>query len=322
MGAVFALFAGWYYWTPKILGLDYNRLLSKVHFWILFIGVNTTGRKCFGLKGKRLISDQNKPPFNGDDFDAKRMFFDDVQASKRDIYKKLKDRKGVYMFINKINNCCYVGSSVNLSKRMATHFFHARSNQETNIVISRAMRKYGLENFSLAILEFCSPDVTDCSEFEQKWIYYYQPIYNVLKDARSSTGFKHSVETISRLKLMFSKEKHPKYGTTNSTETRQAISNSLKEFYKTNSNPYKGLKGALSPQYGIGGKSVFFYSESGKELIFPSINAAKQHFKCRWQLIKKNLDTHNWIILQGENWKIESTPRPLGPGPKGQRQNK
>jgi cytochrome c oxidase subunit 1 len=32
MGAVFALFAGWYYFTPKILGLDYNRLLSKVHF--------------------------------------------------------------------------------------------------------------------------------------------------------------------------------------------------------------------------------------------------------------------------------------------------
>ena len=42
MGAVFALFAGWYLWVPKILGLDYNRLLSKVHFWILFIGVNAT----------------------------------------------------------------------------------------------------------------------------------------------------------------------------------------------------------------------------------------------------------------------------------------
>jgi heme/copper-type cytochrome/quinol oxidase subunit 1 len=42
MGAVFALFAGWYYWCPKILGLDYNKFLSKVHFWLLFIGVNTT----------------------------------------------------------------------------------------------------------------------------------------------------------------------------------------------------------------------------------------------------------------------------------------
>ena len=42
MGAVFALFSGWYFWIPKILGLDYNMLLSKVHFWILFIGVNLT----------------------------------------------------------------------------------------------------------------------------------------------------------------------------------------------------------------------------------------------------------------------------------------
>ena len=42
MGAVFALFSGWYFWIPKILGLDYNILLSKVHFWILFIGVNVT----------------------------------------------------------------------------------------------------------------------------------------------------------------------------------------------------------------------------------------------------------------------------------------
>jgi heme/copper-type cytochrome/quinol oxidase subunit 1 len=42
MGAVFALFAGWYHFIPKILGLDYNRLLSKVHFWILFLGVNVT----------------------------------------------------------------------------------------------------------------------------------------------------------------------------------------------------------------------------------------------------------------------------------------
>src|SRR6202022_4282452 len=103
---------------------------------------------CFDIKGKRSIHNQNKPSFNKDDFE---MFFDDVQASKRDIYKKLKDKKGVYMFINKINNCCYVGSSVNLSKRMATHFFHAKSNQETNIVFYRAMKKYGLENFSLAI---------------------------------------------------------------------------------------------------------------------------------------------------------------------------
>ena len=42
MGAVFALFAGFYYWAPKIIGKTYNEFLGKVHFWTLFIGVNLT----------------------------------------------------------------------------------------------------------------------------------------------------------------------------------------------------------------------------------------------------------------------------------------
>ena len=40
MGAVFALFAGFYYWAPKIIGLTYNEYLGKVHFWTMFAGVS------------------------------------------------------------------------------------------------------------------------------------------------------------------------------------------------------------------------------------------------------------------------------------------
>lgn len=60
MGAVFALFSGWYFWIPKILGLDYNLMLSKVHFWIFFAGVNITffPQHFLGLQGMpRRISD-------------------------------------------------------------------------------------------------------------------------------------------------------------------------------------------------------------------------------------------------------------------------
>jgi len=42
MGAVFALFAGFYYWTPKIVGRNFNDFLGKIHFWTLFVGVNLT----------------------------------------------------------------------------------------------------------------------------------------------------------------------------------------------------------------------------------------------------------------------------------------
>jgi cytochrome c oxidase subunit 1 len=42
MGAVFALFGGWYFWIGKILGTQYNETLGKAHFWSTFIGVNLT----------------------------------------------------------------------------------------------------------------------------------------------------------------------------------------------------------------------------------------------------------------------------------------
>jgi len=42
MGAVFAIFAGWYYWIGKMVGLQYNELLGQIHFWLFFIGVNLT----------------------------------------------------------------------------------------------------------------------------------------------------------------------------------------------------------------------------------------------------------------------------------------
>lgn len=60
MGAVFALFSAWYFWIPKITGLSYNIMLGKVHFLIMFIGVNVTffPQHFLGLQGMpRRISD-------------------------------------------------------------------------------------------------------------------------------------------------------------------------------------------------------------------------------------------------------------------------
>jgi len=42
MGAVFGVFAGFYYWFPKMTGLMYSEALGRVHFWTMFLGVNTT----------------------------------------------------------------------------------------------------------------------------------------------------------------------------------------------------------------------------------------------------------------------------------------
>ncbi|RKE43726.1 MULTISPECIES: cytochrome c oxidase subunit I [unclassified Sphingomonas] len=40
LGAVFSLFAGFYYWFPKMTGKMYNEFLGQLHFWVFFVGVN------------------------------------------------------------------------------------------------------------------------------------------------------------------------------------------------------------------------------------------------------------------------------------------
>ena len=405
MGAVFGLFAGFYFWTPKILGKLYNEFLGKVHFWTLFVGVNLMEKKYLDLGNYALILmlklsklysnyifhsfaatlgmrrldyvtltkknnlvnktinsfylDQfrlrcgaaatsfnfqinripilsfaaerrkniigatlrrfscasaaaKQPPFTATALNNNNfvMFFKNVLISKRDIYKQLKGKSGVYLFINNLTGKLYVGSSIVLSKRMASHFYHANSSKDSNIILYRAMRKYKIENFSLAILEFCKSDIIVCSDLEKKWIDFYKPDYNILKIPGSSSGFRHSIDTINKLKLLFKKENHPKFGSNNSAETNLAISKGIKEFYRKHEHHAKGKKGILSAQYGIGGQFVFCYNKTGKELIFPSLNSAKQHFKVRWSTIKNNLDTQNWILLQGEDWILQSNPRP------------
>jgi cytochrome c oxidase subunit 1 len=40
LGAVFAIFAGFYYWFEKMWGVKYNEMLGAAHFWLMFVGVN------------------------------------------------------------------------------------------------------------------------------------------------------------------------------------------------------------------------------------------------------------------------------------------
>jgi cytochrome c oxidase subunit 1 len=42
LGALFTLFAGWYYWFPKMTGYMYSEFWGRLHFWLTFIGVNLT----------------------------------------------------------------------------------------------------------------------------------------------------------------------------------------------------------------------------------------------------------------------------------------
>jgi cytochrome c oxidase subunit I len=63
LGAVFAIFAGWYYWFEKMYGIKYNVFFAGAHFWLMFIGVNIIfmPQHFLGLQGMpRRIVDYNE----------------------------------------------------------------------------------------------------------------------------------------------------------------------------------------------------------------------------------------------------------------------
>ncbi len=63
-GMIFALFAGLYYWFPKITGRMYDERLGRVHFWWMFLAYNATFLPMFwaGVHGmNRRIADYPAP---------------------------------------------------------------------------------------------------------------------------------------------------------------------------------------------------------------------------------------------------------------------
>jgi group I intron endonuclease len=80
---------------------------------------------------------------------------------------------GIYKIQNSINGKIYIGQSVDIYYRFRNHkseSFNPKSNAY-DTAIHRAIRKYGVENFSFDIIEECSQD--ELREREIYWINYY-----------------------------------------------------------------------------------------------------------------------------------------------------
>lgn len=117
---------------------------------------------------------------------------------------KNKKKSGVYCIMNNLNNKIYVGSAVDLTERF---YRYLNPNSLKRIIskgsgsyIYKALLKYGYANFSVNILEYSTK--SEVLKLEQYYIDLLNPEYNILKNAGSSLGYKHSPETLAKLKVI------------------------------------------------------------------------------------------------------------------------
>lgn len=169
-------------------------------------------------------------------------FYDNAEESKFLILLDNKNKSGIYKWENKISEEFYIGSAVDLNKRMSEYYRESYITHPSRgkSIICYALVKYGYSNFSLSILEYCNRN--EVITREQHYLDLLNPPYNIFKYAYSSEGYKHTLEAIHKTSLAkkskFNKEQNSFYGKIHTEEVKELMSQTaLKRTKPNNAKP-------------------------------------------------------------------------------------
>lgn len=101
-------------------------------------------------------------------------------------------------------------------------YYSLRSLAKSNRVIDKALLKYGFSNFRLEILEHCK--IGNVLEREQYYLDLLKPRYNIVEKAGSTLGYKHTPESLEKMRsFVLSEEvkKRKALSTVNATAIRK-----------------------------------------------------------------------------------------------------
>jgi len=140
----------------------------------------------------------------------------------------LRNKAGIYCFINTVNNKRYIGSAKDLYLRLIEHI----AGKKSNIALQNAILKYGLDKFDFCIYEYFTYHSKVVShkaltDLETSYIekYPFDSLYNFMRIATSLEGYKHTDEAkLKMLNRFKDKSNHPMYGKKHTEETLKLIS--------------------------------------------------------------------------------------------------
>ena len=163
------------------------------------------------------------------------------QYANADLHKKQilagnKGKSGIYCWENKNNGKFYIGSAVDLNKRLQRYYTYSYLVNNSSMLICSGLLKHGFASFNLYILEYCNKE--DLIEKEQYYFDLLKPNYNICKTAGSTLGRMHT--KASKVKIGLASHKKGKSGFIHSEETKLKISEAMRA----------GPKGLYHPMYG------------------------------------------------------------------------
>jgi group I intron endonuclease len=196
------------------------------------------------------------------------VLFENAKEGRDKLLSASKGKSGLYIWINNLNGKTYIGQASDLGGKKngrLNHYYRPSFISDTDrgkSLIRGAIKKYGLENLSIGILEYCS--VEELDKREQYWFNLLIPAYNILTFSRSSRGYKHTLESLEKMR-------GPRPHFSPSLEQREAIAqaNKNREYNQKFRDNVSKLKGM----------TVFVYTANREFLEeYSSISRAKKAY--------------------------------------------
>lgn len=141
-----------------------------------------------------------------------------LESTKQNIRISTSGLSGIYMILNKVTGDYYIGSAATgrFYARFSNHLIYFKGSK----VVKAAVNKYGLDNFSFIVLELYTNIVTkennkELLDLEDIYLKSLLPNYNILTEAGSSFGYKHTEIDRIKMKEKFSDERRELIGNLN-----------------------------------------------------------------------------------------------------------
>lgn len=215
------------------------------------------------------------------------------------VAKETKGLSGVYMILNKENLSYYIGSASTgrINSRFTNHLIYFNGSK----VVKNAVKKYGLENFAFIILELF-PEVVNQEnnkkllDLEDFYLKSLLPNYNILTEAGSSFGYKHSEVTRINMKANYSETRRERIGQLNkgksfSPDTIEAMRKSA----LTRTKPIFSEEAILNMKKNS--KSVIVKELNGAVYgEFSSITTAAESLNCSVKTVSRALKSPSKLL--------------------------
>jgi group I intron endonuclease len=142
----------------------------------------------------------------------------DSEDFRKQILNETKGLSGIYMIVNKTTKDYYIGSAATnrFYSRFSNHLIYFRGSK----IVKLAVKKYGLSNFAFIVLDLYPSIVTkennkELLNLEDIYLKSLMPNYNILTEAGSSFGYKHTEIDRQKIKDSFNDVRREMIGSLN-----------------------------------------------------------------------------------------------------------